>query len=164
MANQRLEHQNSSPPLKGALPKVSKTIILLVVLAVLLVAVGAVVWIKYVGPGASVTNENSLSDGNIANATIFRTGPASNQPTDSDGDGLTDEEEQSLKTDPNKSDTDGDGLYDLDEVKGYHTDPLKSDTDGDGFSDGDEVSNRYNPNGPGSLLDLDSAVNTNSPS
>jgi len=26
------------------------------------------------------------------------------------------------------------------------------------------VSNRYNPNGPGSLLDLDSAVNTNSPS
>jgi outer membrane protein OmpA-like peptidoglycan-associated protein len=58
---------------------------------------------------------------------------------DSDGDGLTDEEEKILGTDPHNPDTDGDGLSDGDEVHIYHTDPLKKDTDGDGLSDGDEV-------------------------
>ena len=35
---------------------------------------------------------------------------------DSDGDGLTDEEEKALRTDPNNPDTDGDGIPDGDEV------------------------------------------------
>jgi outer membrane protein OmpA-like peptidoglycan-associated protein/opacity protein-like surface antigen len=58
---------------------------------------------------------------------------------DSDGDGLTDEEEAALGTDPFNRDTDGDGLSDGDEVKKYKTDPLNPDTDFDGLSDGQEV-------------------------
>ncbi len=61
------------------------------------------------------------------------------QPTDTDGDGLTDAEERDLGTDPNNPDTDGDGLTDAEEVDEYDTDPLEADTDGDGLSDGDEV-------------------------
>ena len=58
---------------------------------------------------------------------------------DSDGDGLTDDEERQLGTDPNNPDTDGDGLTDAEEVHVYNTNPLKADTDDDGLSDGDEV-------------------------
>ncbi|MDD3543764.1 MAG: outer membrane beta-barrel protein [Kiritimatiellae bacterium] len=66
-------------------------------------------------------------------------GALADLPKDSDGDGLTDEEEAKLGTDPFKADTDGDGLTDYDEVKVYKTDPLNPDTDFDGLSDGDEV-------------------------
>lgn len=61
---------------------------------------------------------------------------------DTDGDGLTNNEETSLGTDPNNPDTDRDELLDGDEVKQWHTDPLKPDTDGDGLSDGEEVIRR----------------------
>jgi len=60
---------------------------------------------------------------------------------DSDSDGLYDDEELALGTDPLKSDTDGDGLEDGDEVRRYHTDPAKSDTDGDGLDDAAELLN-----------------------
>ncbi len=60
-------------------------------------------------------------------------------PKDTDGDGLTDEEEAKLGTDPFNKDTDGDGLTDYEEVKTYKTDPLNPDTDFDGLSDGNEV-------------------------
>lgn len=44
--------------------------------------------------------------------------PNVNQTTiDTDGDGLTDEEEKSLGTDPQNKDTDGDGYLDGDEVR-----------------------------------------------
>lgn len=60
--------------------------------------------------------------------------------TDSDGDGLTDEQEITrYNTDPKKSDTDGDGLSDGAEVLRYKTDPLKADTDGDGLNDYAEI-------------------------
>jgi hypothetical protein len=58
---------------------------------------------------------------------------------DSDGDGLTDSEEERLGTDPFNPDTDADGLKDGDEVN-RGTDPLNPDTDADGLSDGNEVS------------------------
>jgi len=84
---------------------------------------------------------------------------------DSDCDGLIDEEEDSLGTDPNNPDTDGDGLTDRFEVdhgfdpllpeegtgdpdndgldnlgeQAAGTDPHNPDSDGDGISDGDEV-------------------------
>jgi hypothetical protein len=70
---------------------------------------------------------------------------------DSDNDGLTDNEEATLGTDPLKKDTDGDGLSDGDEAHVYGTDPLNPDSDGDGFNDGDEIRNGYDPNGPGML-------------
>ncbi len=58
---------------------------------------------------------------------------------DSDGDGLTDDEERQLGTDPFNPDTDGDGLDDGDEVNIHKTNPLQADTDLDGLSDGAEV-------------------------
>lgn len=81
--------------------------------------------------------------------------PVPEPPSDTDHDGLTDEEEIMLGTNPSLVDTDRDGLFDYEEVKVYKTDPRKSDTDGDGFTDGQEVKNGYNPNGPGSLSDID---------
>lgn len=67
---------------------------------------------------------------------------------DSDGDGLSDEEERQLGTDSFSPDTDRDGLFDYEEVYTWKTDPLKPDTDGDGFSDGEEVRGGYDPNDP----------------
>jgi hypothetical protein len=74
---------------------------------------------------------------------------------DSDGDGLSDEEEYKLGTDPFNPDTDGDGLSDREEVMIYKTDPLNPDTDGDGYSDGEEVKNGFNPNGEGRLYKIE---------
>jgi outer membrane protein OmpA-like peptidoglycan-associated protein len=62
-----------------------------------------------------------------------------NSNIDSDGDGLTNEEEVKLGTNPYKADTDGDGISDGDEVKKYHTNPLSADTDSDRVSDYDEI-------------------------
>ncbi|MBK9054167.1 MAG: protein kinase [Chloroflexi bacterium] len=58
---------------------------------------------------------------------------------DDDGDGLSNNQELTLGTDPNKADTDGDGLSDGQEVNQHGTDPKKLDSDGDTLSDGDEV-------------------------
>lgn len=55
--------------------------------------------------------------------------------TDSDGDGLTDDLESTLGTDPDQADSDGDQLDDFEEVCIYGTDPLQPDTDGDGQTD-----------------------------
>ena len=70
--------------------------------------------------------------------------------TDSDRDGLYDEDEEDIYgTDPENPDTDGDGLKDGEEVKTYSTDPKNPDSDGDALTDGDEVK-RYmtKPNNP----------------
>ncbi len=64
---------------------------------------------------------------------------------DSDGDGLPDEEEAKIGTDPNNPDTDGDGLLDGEEVKKYKTNPKDPDTDGGGIKDGIEVKNGADP-------------------
>jgi hypothetical protein len=56
---------------------------------------------------------------------------------DTDGDGLTDFEEELLGTDPQMYDTDGDALSDAQELE-LGTDPLREDTDGDGVLDGEE--------------------------
>lgn len=74
-----------------------------------------------------------------------------NTGLDSDNDGLTDEQEINLGTDPQNSDTDGDGLLDKEEIDVYNTNPLNPDTDGDTYNDGEEIRNGYNPNGPGLL-------------
>lgn len=68
-------------------------------------------------------------------------------PVDTDGDGLSDERETQLGTNPNDADSDDDGLSDGQEVNTYNTNPLDADSDDDTLSDGDEV-NQYgtNPN------------------
>jgi len=50
---------------------------------------------------------------------------------DTDGDGLTDEEEYLIRTDPSDEDTDGDGLSDEREWNEYLTSPVSVDSDGD---------------------------------
>ncbi len=67
---------------------------------------------------------------------LFVSGSGNGDP---DGDGLTNNEEKQLGTDPNNADTDGDGLSDGDEVMKYKTNPLKADSDGDGLNDKDEI-------------------------
>jgi thiol-disulfide isomerase/thioredoxin len=64
---------------------------------------------------------------------------------DSDGDGLSNSEENKLGTDPDVADTDGDGLLDGEEVE-LGIDPTLADTDGDGYNDGDEVNEGSDPN------------------
>jgi len=58
---------------------------------------------------------------------------------DTDGDGLTNQREAELRTDPNNADTDADGLLDGEEVFRTGTNPLDPDADKDGLKDGDEV-------------------------
>lgn len=64
---------------------------------------------------------------------------------DSDLDGLTDKEEEELKTNPYKADSDLDGLTDYYEINISKTDPLKADTDGDELLDGSELELKMDP-------------------
>ena len=65
--------------------------------------------------------------------------------SDTDGDGLSDEQEAVLGTDPTKADTDADGVSDGDEFNVHGTNPLARDSDGDGRTDGREISDNSNP-------------------
>lgn len=63
---------------------------------------------------------------------------------DSDGDGITNLQEQSMGTDLINIDSDGDTLKDGDEI-GFGTSPLKEDTDDDTLTDDYELAMGYNP-------------------
>ncbi len=65
---------------------------------------------------------------------------------DADNDGLSNDQEAALLTDPMNPDTDGDGLTDGDEINVYHTNPLLADSDNDGVSDGMEIAAGTDPN------------------
>jgi len=77
---------------------------------------------------------------------------------DKDNDGLSDQEELLLGTNPLDPDTDGDLLFDREEVEVYKTDPTNIDTDGDGYNDGSEVQNGFDPRGPGKLLKVEAQL------
>jgi hypothetical protein len=64
---------------------------------------------------------------------------------DSDGDGLDDGDEIERGTNPNSRDSDRDGLDDGAEVLVHGTNPTVADTDGDGVNDGDEVDQGLDP-------------------
>lgn len=64
---------------------------------------------------------------------------ATGGPKDSDADGLLDDEEITIGTNPFDPDTDKDGLKDGAEVHTHKTDPLNPDTDSDDLLDGNEV-------------------------
>ncbi|CAI1493846.1 putative Calcium-binding protein [Thermococcus nautili] len=67
---------------------------------------------------------------------------------DCDGDGISDNAEVTWwHTDMRKPDTDGDGLTDFEEIS-IRTDPTKPDTDGDGFSDFVEWKEGTDPTNP----------------
>ncbi|MFO7870876.1 MAG: OmpA family protein [Kiritimatiellia bacterium] len=88
------------------------------------------------------TEINSIIDGGVVwtwGAGIEPDLVAEQGPVDSDGDGLPDDVERRMGTDPFDPDTDDDGLSDGDEVHIYMTDPLNPDSDWDGLTDGEEV-------------------------
>lgn len=127
----------------------------------LLLATGYLAWQRRSTAPLVTGNTNSTQSTN--SATRNNTSPTFQQVTvpvvaDSDKDGLTDDREATLKTNPKLADTDGDELSDYDEVEVYKTKPLVQDTDGDGFSDGTEVRSGNNPNGPGKLVDLNKSI------
>ena len=68
--------------------------------------------------------------------------------SDRDGDGLSDTFEEGIGTDPLNPDTDGDGLTDDEEYEVYGTDPLKTDTDDDRLTDAEEVAKNTDPRKP----------------
>lgn len=80
-------------------------------------------------------------DNRLGSKDIFYFDNQSDKKLDQDGDGLTDEEEAKLGTNPFDPDTDHDGLTDYEEVYRYHTYPTQYDSDGDGLSDGEETLN-----------------------
>jgi hypothetical protein len=67
---------------------------------------------------------------------------------DDDGDGLNNNLELWINTDPFNKDTDGDGLSDYDEYMIYKTNPTSADTDGDGISDAEEIKLGLDPEVP----------------
>lgn len=69
---------------------------------------------------------------------------------DTDRDGLSDDLETWLGTDPLRVDTDGDRVYDGVEVYVWLTDPRLTDTDGDLCSDGEELDAHIDPLHPDS--------------
>ena len=129
------------------------------------------------------TDDDGISDAaevrdgwvvDIAGIASYRVFPDP-RTADSDGDGVSDDQERTCGTDPRKRDTDNDGIGDLaelnDDAGGFagqclnaaqnpptHLDPLNPDTDGDGLTDGIEKelgSNNLNPDDAGEFLDSD---------
>jgi hypothetical protein len=92
---------------------------------------------------------HALSDGELADITStnsFSTAipyvapePQICADPDTDGDGLTDREEDATGTHPFIADTDSDGLSDSDELAIHHSNPLWADSDGDGLLDSEEI-------------------------
>ena len=87
------------------------------------------------GDPASPTN-NTPASASLAATT------ACGGVTDTDGDGLSDDDETNIHvTDPNDADSDDDSLNDGDEVNIHSTDPLDPDSDDDGLCDAARVDN-----------------------
>jgi len=154
---------------KGGGLKTALIIVVILVIVGLLIFGGWVLYQKYFSGSGVTTNTNGLNQNlnfNTNQEVNLNTNVNTNfneplvnlntsiTPLDSDADGLSDDEEAQLGTNPYSADTDGDGLTDYEEVNVYKTDPKKSDTDGDGYKDGEEVKNGYNPLGPGKLFNV----------
>jgi hypothetical protein len=89
------------------------------------------------------TDGDGLSDDDEVN--VHNTDPFND---DSDGDGLLDGFEVNHPSciDPNMPDTDGDGRSDADEINADLTDPCDADSDDDGLDDGQEFMHTTDPN------------------
>ena len=102
---------------------------------------------------ASTLNGQMLAVDTEQNAIFYQY--TLNIPIDSDNDGLTDEEEAEIGTDPFNPDTDGDGLTDWEELE-IGSDPLDPDTDNDGLDDWEEEvlgTNQTDPDTDGDGVD-----------
>lgn len=133
----------------------------ILVLGLLVIAVAIVLWQSRKTPPQTTANSNiSTTNTSVKTSNPAPTFRQVTVPivTDTDKDGLTDQREAELKTNPKLADSDGDGLSDYDEVTVYRTNPLVQDTDSDGFPDGVEVQSGNNPNGAGKILNLPQSI------
>jgi type II secretory pathway pseudopilin PulG len=89
--------------------------------------------------GAEVITSLASSQGNETPSIATLANDQNANQQDTDGDGLTDEEEIGSCTAHDNADTDGDGLSDGLEMNELGTHPCYADTDGDGISDITEV-------------------------
>ncbi len=128
-----------------------------------MVVVGGVLWLVQRTPEQG-NNENATT---TARETVNTAPPFDTRfgapPADADQDGLTNDEETALGTNPTDPDTDRDNLTDYDEGRLYRSDPLKSDSDGDGNPDGAEVQKGFSPTGPGKLFEPNPALINTTP-
>ena len=154
-----LDEQNySSTPNQSTLSKLSKVRIILMSLAVIVVVLVVVRYWPLGNNGAEVNSNQASTSAINSNIRLQASTEVAGETIDQDGDGLTDDEENSLGTDIAKADSDADHLFDFEEVNIYQTDPMNKDTDSDGLTDGEEVLRRLNPSGPGPLVDINQAI------
>jgi Bacterial TSP3 repeat len=92
----------------------------------------------YVGLAVGGNNGTQAVTATVSDVSV--TGGQS-APVDDDGDGLSNDQENSLGTDPQVADSDGDGLSDGAEVNTHGSNPLLADSDADGMPDNYEVIN-----------------------
>lgn len=97
-------------------------------------------------PGQFCTVSGGTGTVGTANVTDIAIECIGSSFVDTDRDGLTDEVEAALGTDPTKVDSDGDTVADGEEVLLRGTDPLDTDTDSDTVSDNIEIANGTAPN------------------
>jgi hypothetical protein len=112
-------------------------------------ALAAMLSVGAVGIASARTDSDGDGLYNDDETSVYHTNP---NVADTDGDGSSDGEEVYLGTNPlaanapaARADRDGDGLSDVDESKTYGTNPDVSDTDGDGVGDGAEVNSGTDP-------------------
>lgn len=116
-----------------------------VVICVAAICVASFFWYRDTqNAAATQTAAAAISDVVAATQTAAfnQTAAAETGQRDDDGDGLTNQRELEIGTDPNNPDTDGDELIDGEEVLRLGTDPLNPDTDADELTDGEEVLRR----------------------
>jgi hypothetical protein len=138
-----------------------KTILVVLLGVILLGIVGVGGYMAYSFFMAKQSGEKNIETGDLLN----NEKPPENQNqavnenviikknSDTDNDGLSNEEEDQFGTDLTRPDTDDDGLFDREEVYSFKTDPLNPDSDGDGFFDGAEIKSGYDPLGTGRFID-----------
>lgn len=166
--NKKQQITGTEPGSEGS--KISGKIIFIVVAVIIVVALAAGAYYYFqmrsdrvdeVMPEQEIDQTEQQAEeepAELPDSTIIEPEQPTAAELDSDKDGLTDQEENELGTNPFLKDTDNDNLFDFEEVETYNTDPLNPDSDNDTYLDGEEVTNGFNPLGPGKLFDLEEEI------
>lgn len=120
--------------------------ILIVVLIIFLLVSGSSKFNKSASIDQNLLNESDLLKQTEPNNDQIQLEEVLNLNTD-----VIDEEGIQFENENLNLDSDGDGLTDIEEEK-WRTDPNYSDSDSDGYLDGEEVQNGYDPLGPGRIV------------